>query len=132
MPKNFENAYFIDDDSIFIFVSKKLIEEENFCDNLNVFENGKNAIEALVDSGNQNQKLPDIIFLDLSMPIMSGWEFLDSFQAAPIMGKENIKIIVMSSSINPLEMNMIKSYPIVYDYIVKPLTPADLNKILVS
>ncbi|QWX83377.1 response regulator [Cellulophaga sp. HaHaR_3_176] len=129
MSEKNKKVFFIDDDSIFIFVSTKLIEEEDFCENLEVFEHGKNAIEALVDTSNSNQSLPEIIFLDLSMPVMSGWEFLDSFQAAPILNKESIKIIVMSSSINPSEIDMIKSYPIVHDYIVKPLTPADLNKI---
>jgi CheY-like chemotaxis protein len=61
---------------------------------------------------------------------MNGWEFLDSFKTAPIQNKEKIKIMVMSSSINPTEIDIIKSYSIVEDYIVKPLTPADLQKLL--
>ena len=130
MPKSFENVYFIDDDPIYVFISKKLIVEENFCKNIRVFENGKNAIEAIVDNGTAKQQLPNIIFLDLTMPIMNGWEFLESFQASPIENKETIKIIVMSSSINPLEIDMIKSYAIVSEYIVKPITPADLAKII--
>tara|TARA_R110000868_G_scaffold265371_1_gene524191 strand:+ start:74 stop:481 length:408 start_codon:yes stop_codon:yes gene_type:complete len=130
MPKSFENVYFIDDDPIYVFISKKLIVEENFCKNIRVFENGKNAIEAIVDNGTAKQQLPNIIFLDLTMPVMNGWEFLESFQASPIENKETIKIIVMSSSINPLEIDMIKSYPIVSEYIVKPITPADLAKII--
>tara|TARA_R110002051_G_scaffold111608_2_gene184211 strand:- start:13581 stop:13988 length:408 start_codon:yes stop_codon:yes gene_type:complete len=130
MPKSFENVYFIDDDPIYVFISKKLIVEENFCKNIRVFENGKNAIEAIVDNGTAKQQLPNIIFLDLTMPVMNGWEFLESFQASPIENKETIKIIVMSSSINPLEIDMIKSYAIVSEYIVKPITPADLAKII--
>ena len=130
MLKSFESVYFIDDDPIYVFISKKIIVEQNFCKNFKVFENGKSAIEAIVDSETTKQKLPNIIFLDLTMPIMNGWEFLESFQASPIENKETIKIIVMSSSINPLEIDMIKSYPIVSDYIVKPITPADLAKIL--
>jgi CheY-like chemotaxis protein len=130
MGKMFENIYMIDDDPIYLFLAKKLFIEQKFSQNTKTFENGKVAIESLLDSQNLKEKLPDIIFLDLSMPIMNGWEFLDSFNAAPIPNKENITIIVMSSSINPVEIDMIKSYPVVQDYIVKPLTPADLQKLL--
>lgn len=130
MNYNFKKVYFIDDDPIFVFISRKLILEQKFCEDLKVFENGKLAIEDLLDIENKGEQLPEIIFLDLTMPVMNGWEFLASYQAAPITSKNKIKIIVMSSSINPLEIDLIKSYPIVEDYIVKPLTPADLNKII--
>ena len=126
-----KKIYFVDDDPIFVFISKKLMKEEKFTESIADFEHGKQAIEALIECDQQNELLPTVIFLDLSMPVMSGWEFLDSFQAAPIENKEQIKIIVMSSSINPLEIDMIKNYPVVHDYIVKPITPADLNKIKV-
>ena len=130
MKSYINTVYFTEDDPIFVFVSRKLILEEKFCKTLKVFENGKLAIEDLMDIANSEGQLPSIIFLDLSMPVLNGWEFLDSFQAASIEHKNKIKIIVMSSSINPLEIDLIKSYPIVEDYIVKPLTPADLNKII--
>jgi len=130
MGKTFENIYMIDDDPIYLFLAKKLFIEQKFSQNIKTFENGKVAIESLLDSQNLKENLPNIIFLDLSMPVMNGWEFLDSFNAAPIPNKENITIIVISSSINPMEIDMIKSYPVVQDYIVKPLTPADLQKLL--
>tara|TARA_R110002051_G_scaffold325871_1_gene432733 strand:- start:26321 stop:26719 length:399 start_codon:yes stop_codon:yes gene_type:complete len=130
MGKTFENIYMIDDDPIYLFLAKKLFIEQKFSQNIKTFENGKVALECLLDSQNLNENLPDIIFLDLNMPILNGWEFLDSFNAAPIPNKEKITIIVMSSSINPIEIDMIKSYPVVNDYIVKPLTPADLQKLL--
>ncbi|WP_047417129.1 response regulator [Cellulophaga sp. Hel_I_12] len=130
MGKMFENIYMIDDDPIYLFLAKKLFIEQKFSQNIKTFENGKIAIESLLNSQNLKENLPDIIFLDLNMPLMNGWEFLDSLNAAPIPNKENITIIVMSSSINPMEIDMIKSYPVVQDYIVKPLTPADLQKLL--
>lgn len=130
MGKMFENIYMIDDDPIYLFLAKKLFIEQKFSQNIKTFENGKIAIESLLNSQNLKENLPDIIFLDLNMPLMNGWEFLDSLNDAPIPNKENITIIVMSSSINPMEIDMIKSYPVVQDYIVKPLTPADLQKLL--
>ncbi|MDP5231187.1 MAG: response regulator [Cellulophaga sp.] len=130
MAKIFNKVYLVDDDSIYLFLVKKLLVEQKFSHSIETFENGKLAIERLIDAEQLNESLPDIIFLDLSMPVMNGWEFLDSFKAAPIENKEKIKIIVMSSSINAMEINMIKSYETVQDYIVKPLTPADLQKLL--
>jgi len=127
MKKN-NSVCIIDDDSIYVYIVKRLMDECNFCDSIIEFENGKEGIEGIINL-NATKKLPNIIFLDLSMPIMSGWEFLDSFAEAAISNKEDIKIIVMSSSINPNEIEMIKAYPMVTDYIVKPITPSDLEKI---
>lgn len=130
MKKQFERVYFIDDDPIFTFISKILISEENFCEEIQVFENGKEAIDEIIKTDILNEKLPNIIFLDITMPIMNGWEFLETFNTKEIKNKETTKIIVMSSSINPKEISMIRSHPIVFGHIIKPLTPADLNKIL--
>ncbi len=126
--KKISSVSIIDDDSIYVYIVKRLMNECDFCESITVYENGKEGIDGLIELGAANN-LPKIIFLDLSMPIMSGWEFLDSFAQTTILNKEAIKIIVMSSSINPKEIEMIKSYPMVTDYIVKPITPSDLNKI---
>ena len=126
--KKINSVCIIDDDSIYVYIVKRLMDECNFCDSIIEFENGKEGIEGIIDL-NATKKLPNIIFLDLSMPIMSGWEFLDAFAKTEISNKEDIKIIVMSSSINPNEIEMIKAYPMVTDYIVKPITPSDLDKI---
>ncbi|WP_298487958.1 response regulator [uncultured Maribacter sp.] len=126
--KKINSVCIIDDDSIFVYIVKRLMDESNFCDSIIEFENGKEGIEGVLELNTKN-KLPNIIFLDLSMPIMSGWEFLDAFAEAKISNKEAIKIIAMSSSINPNEIEMIKAYPMVTDYIVKPITPSDLEKI---
>ncbi|RKR15018.1 response regulator receiver domain-containing protein [Maribacter vaceletii] len=126
--KKINSVCIIDDDSIYVYIVKRLMDECNFCNSIIEFENGKEGIEGIINL-NATKNLPNIIFLDLSMPIMSGWEFLDSFAKATISNKEDIKIIVMSSSINPNEIEMIKAYPMVTDYIVKPITPSDLEKI---
>lgn len=126
---NNKSVCIIDDDSIFVYIAKRLLKESNFNDHILVFENGKEGIEGLLRLVKDEKEIPSIIFLDLSMPIMSGWEFLDSFANAQIPNKEELKIIVMSSSINPNEIQKIKAYPMVADYIVKPITPSDLEKI---
>ncbi len=129
MGKKHKLVYFIDDDPIILFISKKLMVEEEFCDTIKEFENGNLAFKTLIESSEKGEELPSIIFLDLSMPVMNGWEFLEKFQEATIKNKEKITIVVLSSSISPSEIEMVRGYPIVQDYIVKPVTPADLNKI---
>ncbi len=74
MPKTF-HTYIIDDDPVFIFGLKFLLNMENFAQQIKTFANGEEAIAEL----QKNKKLPEIIFLDLNMPVMDGWEFLDWF-----------------------------------------------------
>ena len=119
----------IDDDSIFLYIAKRLMKESHFCEKIMVFNNGQHGMNGLLDLYETEKEIPSIIFLDLSMPIMSGWEFLESLPNTPISKVENLKIIVMSSSINPNEIEQIKAYPMVTDYIVKPINPSDLKKI---
>ena len=119
----------IDDDSIFLYIAKRLMKEYHFCEKIMVFNNGQHGMDGLLDLYETEKEIPSIIFLDLSMPIMSGWEFLESLPNTPISKVENLKIIVMSSSINPNEIEQIKAYPMVTDYIVKPINPSDLKKI---
>lgn len=129
MAAIFQKIFLIDDDPIYLFVAKKLLKEQKFSEHIQSFENGKLAFDYLLALESKNEEVPSVIFLDLSMPVMNGWEFLDHFKKTTLRHKETIQIIVMSSSINALEIDMIKSYDIVSDYIVKPLTPADLQKI---
>jgi len=74
-------ACIIDDDSMYVNLVKKIIETRNLCQNLMVFDNGKSAINYFeVILSNLDQKnIPEIIFLDINMPIMDGWQFLDKF-----------------------------------------------------
>jgi CheY-like chemotaxis protein len=76
-------------------------------------------------------ELPDIIFLDINMPTMDGWEFLDEFQKFPPSSIGNCKVFVLSSSIDQEDMEKAKSYHSVSDFISKPLTPDGL-KILIA
>jgi len=112
----------IDDDEIFIFLTKKAIEQTNLVDLIKVFKNGLDAINFLKENKNNIDLLPEIILLDLSMPIMNGWQFLDEFAMLnPSIGKK-IVIYICSSSISPNEIIRAKAISEVSDYIIKPLT----------
>jgi CheY-like chemotaxis protein len=88
----------IDDDTITVFGIRKLITTVATCNEIKTYRNGELALSELNKIVSGNEELPDIIFLDLNMPIMDGWEFLEEFISLPI--KKSIKINIVTSSIN--------------------------------
>jgi len=131
MSKKIDVACIIDDDNIYINLVKRIIESKHLCKNLLIFENGKNALnffEAILNNP-KKENIPEIIFLDLNMPVMDGWEFLANFiQIKNDFGKA-ITLYIVSSSINPLDIKKAKSIRDVKDYLVKPVTIQELESI---
>lgn len=116
----------IDDDQIYLFGISRLIELQKLCDGLLIYKNGEEALFGLKAMINSEESLPDVILLDLNMPIMDGWEFLDEFvKIKPVLPKP-VTIYVVSSSINPNEIKRAKSISAVSDYVVKPVTAEKL------
>ncbi len=123
-------ACIIDDDPIFVFGTKKIMQYANFCSAFMIFHNGKEALtnlKSIISSGDQ---LPDIILLDLNMPIMDGWQFLDEF--TKIKTEKLITIYIITSSIDPADVERSKNYDNVENYLVKPITFDTLKKLLVK
>ncbi len=121
-------TYIIDDDPIFVIVLKKLLK------NMNLFlevKNLKNGLDALTDLKNveeHNQNFPDIIFLDLNMPVLDGWQFLEELEKLPF--KDKLNIYVISSTIDNREIMKCDNYESVRNFITKPTTSAMLNQAL--
>lgn len=120
----------IDDDPIFIFGTKKVMKEVNFCDHVIVYHNGEEAIHGLKSMVKKGEELPGLIFLDLNMPIMDGWDFLEDFIAIPNKNRENVIVYIISSSIDANDFIRARSYKAVNNYILKPITPEDLIFVL--
>ena len=118
--KKFDLVYVVDDDPLYIFSMKKLLKLSDFCQESLFFKNGQEALNELEPKLLQDGKLPDIIFLDISMPLMNGWQFLDRLKELP--QKKEIKILIASSSIDPYDKEKSDSYDIVADYLFKPIT----------
>ncbi|MCK8522274.1 response regulator [Aquimarina sp. D1M17] len=126
--KKIDIACIIDDDPIFVFGVKKIMEIIGFCKNLMVFQNGEEALNNLKAIISNNEKLPDVILLDLNMPILDGWQFLDEFIKIPC--EKKIIIYIVSSSVDPQDILKAKTYELVSDYIVKPVTVEKLKEVL--
>jgi len=121
-------ACIIDDDPVFVFGTKRTMELIDFCNGMLVFQNGKEAINYLKPVIVNGDRPPELILLDLNMPIMDGWEFLEQFIKIPTL--HQIVIYIVSSSIDPNDMDRAKQYEQVSNYIIKPVTPENLKEIL--
>lgn len=86
----------IDDDPITVFGMRKMLDSINTVNSIHTFINGKLAIDSIKEIIKKNEELPEIIFLDINMPIMDGWQFLEEFIALPIAHKVRINIITSS------------------------------------
>lgn len=128
--KKIDLACIIDDDRIFIYGIKKAMELVDFCNGFLIYNDGQEALDSIKSIISANEKLPDIILLDLNMPILDGWQFLDEFIHIPISKK--IILYIVSSSVNPKDVLKAKSYEAVSNYIVKPITMDKLQEILKS
>ncbi|MFD0799069.1 response regulator [Maribacter chungangensis] len=127
-----KNCCIIDDDPIFIYGTKRMMKETNFCDSITVFNNGEDALLGLTEMLQVTHELPQVIFLDLNMPIMNGWEFLDEFIKLPNNSLNKTVIYVISSSVDPRDIEKVKEYELISNYILKPITPNDFETILNS
>lgn len=123
-------VYIIDDDKIYRYVFERQLRKQDEQVTIAQFTNGATAFEAVQEASIKGKNIPSIIFLDLNMPIMNGWEFLDAFERIPESLQKQMHIFVVSSSINQKDMQNAKANPHVEDYLIKPVRPEQLKKIL--
>ena len=122
----------IDDDPIFIYGTRRIMKEVNFCDEFIVFNDGQDALDGLSKIVDLGKKVPQVMFLDLNMPVMNGWEFLDEVLQLHSNIFENTSVYITSSSLDPRDLEKVKNYKVVSNYILKPITPNDLENVLNS
>jgi CheY-like chemotaxis protein len=125
----------IDDDTITLMLCKMVITKTSFSKEIVTARNGEEAINYFdnlkVDfNANKLIKLPQLIFLDLNMPVMGGWEFLDCFSSSNYSDFNSIKVIILSSTIDPADLEKSKKYSMVIDFLSKPITKEMLEYII--
>jgi CheY-like chemotaxis protein len=98
--KKINSVLIVDDDPIHNYLCNFLIKKLEMTDNIIIAKNGLKAIELLQDYSNQNLECPELIFLDILMPVMDGYEFLTVFDKMKIKNSNNIKIAILTSSCN--------------------------------
>tara|TARA_R110000744_G_scaffold167592_1_gene285111 strand:- start:2 stop:427 length:426 start_codon:yes stop_codon:yes gene_type:complete len=119
----------VDDNDTDNFLSKKIMEHVNFSESILIKNTGKSALEYLHQNQNDLDKIPDIIFLDINMPIVDGFVFLYEYENFPPQLHEKIKVVVLSSSNNKRDINQFLNNRFVHQFISKPLSEKALMEL---
>ncbi len=115
----------IDDSKVDNFINSKILELSERTNKIQIFEDANLALGYLEESTDH----PDVIFLDIYMPYMTGFDFLEEFDKLPTVNKKATKIILLSSAYNTVEVEKLKKFTWLSGYIVKPLTYEALDSV---
>lgn len=126
--KEINLVYIVEDDAIASFVIKKIIEDHPSIKESVVFRDGQLAMEALLDLKNKCLSMPDLLLLDINMPTMDAWQFLDAWSHFNITNP--IQVVILTSSIDPCDIAKAKTYKQVLGYFLKPFNQDKLNEII--
>lgn len=128
MP-SFERVMIVDDNEIDNFVTRRVLEMGDFASHIEVMTSGKHALEYFEQYKSDLNKIPDLILLDLNMPVVDGFVFLFEFDEFAVEIKEKTEIIVLSSILEKRVIDKILTNEYVSDFIPKPLTESSLKRI---
>jgi two-component system, chemotaxis family, chemotaxis protein CheY len=123
MPQQVPIVALIDDDPIFHFTTTRFIKALKIEAIVKPFYNGETALQYLNANSSTEEELPDIILLDINMPVVDGWMFLEAYREMTGQIRKLPRIYMVSSSIAPEDMKKAKDNPHVTDYLVKPVEP---------
>ena len=116
----------IDDNEDDNFFHKIVLTEEGITDNVIVAESGFEALQYL----SSGKEIPELIFLDINMPKMNGWEFLEEYETLEIPDKTSVVIIMLTTSLNPADKEKAAKIKTVHGFETKPLSKQILNTVI--
>jgi len=125
----YKNILLVEDDPITIMVCDRIITMSAFADKVTSCENGKYALDHLLRIIENNEPIPEIIFLDINMPVMNGWDLLEEFEKIKDQFSTLPRIYILSSTVDPEDYKRAKSFDAVVDFISKPLSKDFLDEI---
>ncbi len=120
----------IDDNDLFVFLTKKIIALSGVVDAVSVFDNGLDALNFFKENHLNDELIPEVVFLDLSMPIMDGWQFLERYKLINPDALSNVKIYIITSSISPDDIARAKAIDVVTDFLIKPINKEKITEIV--
>ncbi|BFP41273.1 response regulator [Flavobacteriaceae bacterium GF1] len=124
-----KKLFLVDDDVIFKIAAEVLIKTHKLADEVVQMSNGLEAYNALIALEHSPNDLPDVMLLDINMPVMNGWELLEELKQGPEIIRNQVQIHILTSSIAPEDLNLSKTYDFIDGYITKPLTNSDIDKV---
>ena len=132
MDKPVRSVGIIDDDPIYQFTAKKILQLSKQAGEIQQYTSGDDALEFIRNNSDKHEKIPDILLLDLNMPVTDGWMFLDSFRKIKSTISKEIVIYLVTSSIDPRDIAQSKSYSEIKGFISKPLDIELIKEILTT
>ncbi len=116
----YQSVMLIDDNSLDNFINKKMIESTGFSNNVSTYQEAQEALNFLKNA--QESEWPELLFLDIMMPEMDGFRFLEEFEKLPEKQRNKIKIVMLSTSESFKDLNRANKNPFVRKFLNKPLT----------
>lgn len=124
-----KNVLLVDDDNIFNFLSTKTLQQMGIANEIHTALNGREALDLLNNYFTGSYATPDVILLDLNMPVLDGFGFLEAFQRLNMPNKERITVIIVTSSNDPKDVERARKMGITH-YLTKPLSEEKLKAVL--
>ena len=128
--KRLHTILLVDDDAPTLFLNKLVIEDLDCTDRVLPAENGRQAIDMLTEKIDDEFLCPDLILLDINMPIINGWEFMDKYQTLSAEQKAKIVVVMVTTSLNPDDRSRAESIEDIKDFVSKPLDEITLKDII--
>lgn len=130
MRRKLNSILLVEDDRATNYLYEILIEKADCTEQILIAEDGQEAIEILKLGVEGKYPQPNLIFLDINMPIMNGWEFIEEYQKLELVQKDKVKIVMITASFNPDEQTRAEAIKEISGFRNKPITVDMLNKIL--
>jgi two-component system chemotaxis response regulator CheY len=122
MSKHFQKIMIVDDSRVDRFILRKIIEKVNLADEIVETDSGIQALNLLSEASMHHHQLPEIIFLDINMPVVDGFEFLEAFTELSKKYMNSCRVVMTCSLVDAAEKKRAYQYHCVSGYYIKPLT----------
>lgn len=122
MTTKLNSVLLIDDDEPTNFIAKMIVSKADLNNSTEAIQSGTKALEFLKKEELTYNDIPDLIFLDINMPTMNGWEFLEEYKELEIHKKKKIYLYMLTTSMNDEDEYRSQKYEHVDGFLIKPLT----------
>lgn len=130
--KKIDTFCIVDDDDLYQFTTTLLLKNTDLVNKIIVFSDGLKAINFLKDEMDHVENIPDILFLDINMPVMDGWEFLEEYLLIKPLMPKTVVIYMVSSSVDERDVLKAKSISALSGYLVKPISSENIMDVILE